>query len=391
MAHLDTNSPWVLTARDVDLNEIENISGYLRLRMDLKDSDIGQWTIRMMTSHPAFAPMLEEGSGLVVRPVGHHTPVMSGYTTDMFVTESRDSDVGFATFMGVTDTVLLSELAYPDPDSDVSTSGMTTFGDARDTRTGAGETVIKDFVAANIGSSAGISRRRYSFLDIPASQGLGASGSWSGRFHVLRDLCREIARYAGLSFRIVQSGPGELTLEVWEPEERPSVRFSVKAQNLTSGVLTFRAPDSTEVVVGAGGENADREFLRRGDDSLANTWGRRVAKYLDRRSVETVSDAQQAGDTLLLEDAVTAGITLYPVEFPGTLFGVDYDLGDKISAVVGGVEVFEPVRRVRIDHEAGQAPDITPSIGLEEGDGESPEDAPLVRTMLNNLQSVVRS
>lgn len=610
MAHFTRSgsSPWNVTVRDINLNEVEAANGYLSLRMDLRDSDVGQWTLRLPSTHPAVKYFVQPGSGIVVRPIGHTDAIMSGWTSEMFITESRDSEVGGATFVGFTDEVLLTELAYPDPSLDVSEAGLSTFATTHDVRSGPAETVLKEYVAENIGPAAGILRRRYQFLNIPASTDLGSIGTWTARFDSLLELCREIVTYGGLSFRIIQSAPGQLALVVYEPEERSEVRFSVKTGNLTTAVLTYRSPDSTEGIAGLSGEGAARTFTRRqangiaglvvdgvvgnfartpdhaslditGDidlrvvattgqwqDAVAGNkyliakwdaagnqrsyafristagflqlaystngtaitsrsataqlpissgrlavrvtfdvndgggnnvvrfyysesidgpwtqlgsnvtnagtitmhsgsavleagtadtggfvgfigtiqaaqvlngidgtivadadferqkagvvlfndstgkpwtvdgdayltgpppviedWGRRVAKFHDRRSDETLGQAQRAIDTVLIEDAITAGMQLYPIEQEGSLYGIDYRLGDKVPAVVQGVELIEPVRRVVITHEANRPVDIVPNVGLPLGDGEFPQDAPLIKSMLRNLTSVTRS
>jgi hypothetical protein len=392
MAHIPSqkNDPWAVTVRDINLNEIESAATYLRLRMDLRFNDIGEWSLRMMNNSPAVAHLLEPGSGIVVRPLGSPNVVLSGWTKEIFLTESRDSEIGFLTAVGFTDNILFADLAYIDPSNDVGTFSSETFAVTHDVESGPAETALKNFVASNIGPAAGIARRRYSFLNIPSSAGLGTSGTWRARFTPLINLCQEIATYGEIGFRIVQSAPGEVTLEVKQPEQREDVRFSVTAHNLTSAVLIYRSQDSTEAIVGMEGEGTARSFLRREQPPGSENWGHRIGKFLDRGSIDDDAEARQEADTLLLEDADTAGMQLYPIEQPGTLYGVDYELGDVVSAVVGGVEVAKPVRRVVIEHEAGRAADIVPSVGLPTGDGESSEDAPLIRDILNNLGSSVR-
>jgi hypothetical protein len=602
---VDGQSPWNVTARDINLFEVEQANGYERLRMDLRDSNVGEWTLRIKRNHPAAPYLLQPGSGIVVRPIGHSGVVMSGFIEYMYITESANNEEDNLTFVGFTDEILLSELAFPDPSADVSTTGASTFAQTDDVRSGPAETALKGYVSANIGPAASIVRRRYPFLNIPATAGLGAPGVWKARFHNLLELCRQIAVYGNLSFRVAQSAPGEVTLYVWEPAQRLDVRFGVKANNLTSAVLTYRAPNMTEGVIGGQGEGAARVFTRRtgggesllimpgasGDyastpdhsslditsdidiridvtlddwtdgtlrtliskynagtnnrswwfrvgttdglqlawstdgavatqanatvnptipasgrlalrvtmdvnngaagrtirfytassidgswtqlgtdvvqagttsifsgsaavevgsidvgttsrltgivhaaevrsgiggtivtnpdfrnlardttsfvDSAGRTWtingdaeisappvvenwGRRLVRYLDQRNEDTVAGLWQAADTDLYEAAVTGGMTLYPIEYPGTLFGVDYDLGDIVAAVVDDIEIVQPVRRVVIEHEAGRPPDVVPSVGLMGEDGESPEDAPLIKSIIRNITTLMR-
>jgi hypothetical protein len=394
MAHIarDGESPWTINVRDKTMHEVETCKGYDRMRMNLFDNGVGDFSLVMSSSHPAYPHLIEPGAGIVVRPLGHSEVTMSGYVADVYVTESRDANVGGVSVVGFTDEILLAgETGFADPDTDIPTNTTTTIGVQNDSRTGPAETVLKDFVAANIGPTAGIVRRRYPFLQIEPTVGLGPTDTWTSRFDNLLTLCQQIATNADLSFRIVQSAPGQLTLYVWEPQFIPEARFSVQAGNLTSAVLSLRAPNQTEVIVGGDGEGTARLFSRRVTFGLDTDYGRRVSKFMSRQSITDYDELQREMDVELKEGLVTAGITLYPVNLPTLQFGVHYRLGDRVSAVVRGIELVEPVRRVVIEHEAGKAADTVPTVGLPIGDGELPEDAPIVRDMIRNVNSLSRS
>jgi Siphovirus ReqiPepy6 Gp37-like protein len=388
----DGESPWVVTVRDIDLNEVEFCRGYEKLRMELVDNGVGDFSLALSSDHAAYDALTQEGAGLVIRPIGHDEVACSGFISDVYVTESRDTDVGGISVTGFTDEVLLAgELGYPNTTVDVATGTTTTFGVERDSRTGAAETVLKAFVSNNIGPAAGIVRRRYPFLNIPASTGLGASSTWTSRFDNLLTLCQEIATVAGLSFRIAQSGPGELTLYVWEPEFNVEARFSIQAQNLTSAVLALRAPNQTDTIVGGDGEGTARIFTRRETAGLEAAYGRRLSKFMSRAGITDYAELQQEMEVELVEGLPEGGMTLYPVELPNLRYGVHYRLGDRVSAIVRGIELVEPVRRVVIEHEPGKPVDVIPTVGLPIGDGEEPEDHPLIRSMIRNVASGMRS
>ena len=389
----DGEALWTVNVRDFDLEEVETCKGYQRLRMNLLNNAVGDFSLSLPDNHVAYDALSSEGSGIVVRPLGNPEVTMSGYITDVYVTENRDSPVGGITVVGLTDEILLAgEIGYPDTSTDITTGPSTmTLGVENDSETGPAETAMKAFVANNIGPAAGITRRRYPFLNVPATAGLGTSGTWTSRFDNLLTLCQQIAINGGLAFRIAQSAPGELTFYVWEPTFNIEARFSVNAGNLTSAVMSLRAPNQTDVIVGGDGEGTARIFTRRETAGLEATYGRRMSKFMSRQSVTDYAELQQELDVELQEGLPEGGITLYPVELPTLRYGVDYRLGDKVSAIVRGIELIQPVRRVVIEYEPGRAPDIVPTVGLPIGDGEMPEDAPIVRDMIRNVQSGMRS
>jgi Siphovirus ReqiPepy6 Gp37-like protein len=394
MPHLtpDGEALWAVNVRDIDLQEIETCKGYEKLRMNLLNNAVGDFSLSLPDNHVAYDALTAEGAGIVARPLGHSDVTMSGFVTDVYVTENRDSEVGGVTVVGLTDDILLAgEVGYPNTAVDVPTGSTTTFGVENDSETGPAETVLKAFVANNIGPAAGITRRRYPFLNIPATTGLGTSGTWTSRFDNLLTLCQQIAINGGLSFRVAQSAPGELTLYVWEPTFNVEARFSVNAGNLTSAVMSLRAPNQTDVIVGGDGEGTARIFTRRETAGLEATYGRRMSKFMSRQSITDYAELQQELDVELQEGLPEGGITLYPVELPSLRYGVHYRLGDEVSAIVRGIELIQPVRRVVIEYEPGRSVDVIPTVGLPIGDGEMPEDAPIVRDMIRNVNSGMRN
>jgi hypothetical protein len=168
------------------------------------------------------------------------------------------------------------------------------------------------------------------------------------------------------------------------------VRSGIGGTIATNPDFRNLARDTTSFV-----DSAGRTWTINGDAEISappavEDWGRRLVRYLDQRNEDTVAGLWQAADTDLYEAAITGGMTLYPIEYPGTLFGVDYDLGDIVAAVVDDIEIVQPVRRVIIEHEAGRPPDVVPSVGLMGEDGESPEDAPLIRSIIRNITTLMR-
>jgi len=373
---------WSVVIRDVDCIERESADGYKRIRLEILDNDMGTFTLEMPASHPAVDWAVQPGAGIVVRRHGTDRVEFSGYALDVYYSESQQSPKGDVTIVGVCDNVLLSkELAFVSTSVDVSTSGLTTYASEYATYTGPGETAIKNIIGNNIGPAAGIVRRRYAKLNIPATTGLGTSGTWKARFEPILDRVQDMAKYSGLSFRLVQGVPGKIDVEVWQPTVVEEARFSVEAKNIKSIVGTFRAPDTTEVVVGGGGEGRARVWTRR-SSGLSTSYGRRATIFHSRMDTVDLAEMRQTADEDLAEGTATSGITFEVADTPSLKYGVHYSVGDIVTAVVRGVEVSDTIKRVEIIHEPGRAPQITPSIGLPN----EPESDGLVKTMRQILK-----
>lgn len=374
---------WSVVIRDKDCIEQESADAYKRLRLEILDNDMGTFTLELPASHPAVDWVVQPGAGIVVRRHGTDRVEFSGYVLDVYFSESQQSPKGDVTVVGVCDNVLLAkELAFVNTSEDVSTSALTTFAAAYGSYTAVSETAIKNIIGNNIGPAAGIVRRRYPFLNIPATTGLGTIGTWVVRFEPILDKVQAMARFSDLSFRLVQGAPGKIDVEVWEPEIREEARFSVEARNIKSIVGTFRAPDTTEVIVGGGGEGRARVWTRRADTTLSTNFGRRATIFHSRMDTVTLSEMRQTADEDLVEGTPTSGVTFEVADTPHLKYGVHYSVGDRVSAVVRGVEISDTIKRVEIIHEPGKAPQITPSIGLPN----EPETNDLVYAMRQILK-----
>lgn len=381
--------PWRVSIRDNALMEVESGAGYKRLRMQRLNNDVGAFSFELPGSHVGVSHLVQPGAGIVVRAEDTNRVEFSGFVLDLYFAESRSSQKGDITAVGVCDNILLAkEFAFPEPETDIPTGSNVTSLDLQDTRTGAAETVLKAFVADNIGPAALIARRQYPFLNIPASVGLGDSGTWRGRWQTLLELCQQIAAFGSLSFRIVQSAPGELTLEVWTPATVPQAKFSIEAGNLRYAVATFRAPDVSEIIIGGGGEGSARVFTRRNASGLGS-YGRRIVKFMDRTSTVVYNELQQAGREELAQGVATSGVTLDPIQRADLRYGIDYSVGDIVSAVVQGVEIVDTVEEVLIEHEAGKPETIRPTVGARYEE-ETPIDIPTFRAILRNLTDPAR-
>lgn len=359
-------SPYTISIRDKNLIEQESGDGYMRLRLERLNNDLCAFSYEVDSRHSCVDQLLQPGAGIVVRPQGSAEVELSGPVMDIYFSESDYAPKGDITAVGVCDNILMAkELAFINTGTDVSTSGLTTYTTEFGTYTGAAETVMKNIVGNNIGPAAGIVRRRYPFLNIPASTGLGLSSTWKTRFEPILDKLQEIGTGSGLSFRTVQAGPGQLDFQVWTPSVVPEARFSLEAHNIRSYIMTLRAPDTMEVIVGGGGEGRARVWTRRvASGSLQTLYGRRATTFHSRMDTVTLSEMRQTADEDLAEGIATAGVEIDVIDTPSLQYGVHYKVGDIATAVVRGTEISDTIQRVVVEHVPGSAPKVTPSIGI---------------------------
>lgn len=327
--------------RNSNLNRVGVITPkYLDFKAQTVHNGVGQWELTLPASHPMASVLATPGSGIVVSLYG--ATKFSGPTTQPARSTDRENPDGSYTFTGVTDDVLLADaLAYPQP----SNSNPVTQTTAYDIRSGNAETVMRDFVSANIGPTAPAGRktgfRNYIELD-PTNLGRGTAIVKSARFDNLGALLGEIATVANLGFQIVQRG-SMLRFEVLTITDRSaSVRLNVQNGNISRETLVVSPPEVTRVVVAGQGEGVARQFVERTttDSTAAEAaWGRRIEVFKDQRNTDNTTELQQAGDKLLLDAGFTAtAVKAIPADAINMMYGKDWEVGDTVGLVTFGQE-----------------------------------------------------
>lgn len=386
-------APWLVTVRNPARQEVETAAGYLRLRFAPRLNDVGDWSLRLRASHPAarlFASALAAGTlgdwGVVIRPAGAPGVPFSGLASAVYLVEGGDAGPrATVTVTGVSDEAVLTDLVYPTL-SDVASGSSTTFLSASTVQSAVAETALLNLVRNNLGALAP-ARRRRPWLTIPASSGRGGAVVFTGRMDGLLDACREIAERGGIAFRVRHHpATAALRLEVYVPQVLPEARFAV-GTTLDQVEAVGRAPTTDEVVVGGGGEGTARVFRRRGGTATGLS---RRARFVDQRHTTDAAELDQAGDERLAEDGPTAGFRLTPSADSFLRFGVDYDLGDRVTVALadGTLTVTETVRQVVVVHDAEQGRPrssvTTPTVGRLD-DEESPQLLALVRRQARQI------
>lgn len=308
----------------------------------LKFNAVGTWKVVLPVGHAMAEELKKPGAGIIVST--DQGVIFSGWTAAVITNQSLENPAGIYEISGFDDSSLLVErLAYPTP----ATADVTAQTTATDDRTGAAETVMKAYVDANIGASAPAARR-VAGLTVEASAGLGATVTGSARFQSLQELLSGLADVSGLGYTIEQSGTG-LQFQVYQPTDRSSyVRLDLDNGRLTRSDYTFAAPKLTRSIVGGDGTGSSRAFVERtSTDSLAaeTAWGRRIEVFNNSNGTGTA--LQQAGDEALATDGKTqVTVNISPSDDQTMLFGIDWNLGDKVSVVVGDTQLSSIVTEV---------------------------------------------
>lgn len=341
-------SDLVVEVRNADLQRVGQITpDYLAgFTAVLRDKQIGSWSITMPTDSPMAAALVAPGAGIIVTTA--QGTLLSGPTTAVVTNQSATDPEGTYDISGVTDMVILSErLAYPKP----STADVTAQDVENDVRTGVAETVIKAYVNANIGPSAPTARK-ITGLTIEADGTRGGTVTGTARFDNLLELLTGLADVGGVSFNVEQIGEG-LQFQVSEAVDRSGyIRFDVYNHRLIRSEYAYSKPLSTRAIVGGAGSGTTRTFLERTSaESLdaEDVWGRRIETFVDSSNTLTEAGLQAAADEVLVKEGktqLTASIT--PSDDETMLYGVDWNLGDIVTVVIGTLELVAVVTEVGI-------------------------------------------
>ncbi|XVV02759.1 siphovirus ReqiPepy6 Gp37-like family protein [Actinosynnema sp. CA-248983] len=309
----------------------------LNLRVEGEHNGVGSWKLELAAEHPLASALRQPGSGIIV--TGPQDILMSGPTISPVVVTSADDPAGMVSFEGVSDSVVLADmLAWPQP----SNPDPTTQAVSHDVRQGDAESVIHGFVNANCGPGATPARRKAK-LRMGTNLARGPQVKKSARFSVLGSLIAEIAVMAALGFRVVQRGT-ELVFETYQvTDRRADIRLDVLTGTLASQSVAVAAPGATQVIVGGQGELTNRHFLAATTpEALAAEaeWNRRIERFVDQRQTDDPAEYQQAANELLAEEGFTAvAMRAVPTDDSTMRFGIDWYLGDRVSAVVGDGEL----------------------------------------------------
>lgn len=316
----------------------------------LRFNNVGTWEITLPANHDVGDILRLPGSGIIV--TGPDGVLISGPTISAQNTVTSENSNGDWIISGVDDSVILAErLAYPSP----AVADVTAQTAAYDVRHTLASTAMYGYVEDNIGPYAHATRRIVN-LDVAADAGLGSYVYPAARFDILGELLAGIASVDGLGFDIVQDGD-ILRFSVYQPVDRSGqIRMDVHNNTLASTEYAYEAHSLSRAIVAGQGDGLNRTFIEvSSTESVAaeNLWNRRIERFVDQRNTDDLNELQQAG----IEKLADGGMTLTSVDVTPSsdltmVYGVDWNLGDKVTVVVDEQEVATVVTAVSMSIES---------------------------------------
>lgn len=351
--------------RDVDLTLKGELRGFTKLEVSLSYGlyGAGSWTV----SGPASGHMTKlytPGRGLVVvdqRGVPLHSPsgvLIAGDTEDdgphtWSADSVGDAYPGSVQLTGGDDlAVIEGELAFPDPALGVEDQGATTY----DSRSGKAESVIKGYVAANVGTGRASARGDASVPDerlvtVAPDLARGSDASYKATFDPLLTVIKTVGQTSTPQVApcVTQDG-SDLVFDVHVPVDRSAeVVFSRRRRNLRAYSVSRSAPTVTHVVIAGGDTGTGRAYTERKDATAANQWRRIRRSFVDQRQTTTVSELQAAGDEELARGRRSGVLSATAVDLPTMRFGQHFALGDWVGVEIEtGVVLVDQVTAVKI-------------------------------------------
>jgi hypothetical protein len=335
--------------RDRALNRIGVIlaQDLVGATMVVRFNNTGTWSLQLPYAHPMGELLRLPGYGLLVTGPNGET-LISGPTLTAKLNQTMDNVDGTWQIEGASDDIILSErLAYPTP----TTADVTAQTIPQDVRVGAAETVIKQYINANIGADA-VAARQIIDLSVEVDQGRGSTVTATARFETLQELFYNLAQVGGIGYRTSQSN-GTIDFSVYEPVNRSAtIRMDIQNRQLSNSSYSYGTAKVTRAIVAGRGEAENRIFVERTSTDSLNAevdWARRIEVFHDARQSESTDELNTAGDELLVDLGKTiVEMAVTPTDDTKMIYGVDWFLGDTVTIVANNIEATAVVTEVGI-------------------------------------------
>jgi len=314
--------------------------GLTTFKATLRFNNVGTWEITIPETSARADLLRTPGYGIIV--TGPNGVLFSGPTTAATNQKTSGSPIGVWAIRGATDSIVLGEhLAYPTP----STADVTLQTSAYDASTSVASTLMYYYVkrnmvsAANGGSAPAV--RAVTGLTCATDTAIGSSIVGKARFDNLGTLMQSIAATSTtqLGFDIKQSGTG-IQFSVYQPTDRTgTIRLDVANNTLQKAAYGY-GYGPTRVIVAGQGQGTARSFVETSSTSAESNWSRRVERFVDQRNETDTTKLTQAGNDLLAQEGGNiSSLDIVPTSDSTMTYGVDFNLGDKVTVIVGSQEI----------------------------------------------------
>lgn len=242
--------------------------------------------------------------------------------------------------------------------------------------TGKAETVIKQIVTANM-VTAGDTNRRVPHFTVATDQARGgdvtysivisaasdtATTTTSGKS--LMDMVRAVAAQSDIGVRI-DLADGELVFDCYLPRDLTQTAvFAYGLGNLRADTLSDAVPTANAILMQSGATSG--AFTETSGNAATDPW-RRVETYSDQSGTTDADQITQAQNDAIVAGEGATQLSITATDTPVLTFGVDYGLGDKVTAEIrDGVDYPDIIGQVQLTLDATQDPPtetVTPTIG----------------------------
>ena len=204
----------------------------------------------------------------------------------------------------------------------------------------AAETILKTLVDYNAGANATVANGRLregaiTGLSIQADGAGGNTLDWFCPWQSLLPTLQRVADVAGGDFDLVRTGAATVEFRWYAgqlgTDRSATVIFAVERGNMANPRYHYdRADERTAVIVAGQGELDDRAtVVRTGTDySAAND----IEAIKDARHIDSVAGLEDHADQYLDDKQARQVITFDVLQTPACLYGVDYEMGDLVTA-----------------------------------------------------------
>jgi hypothetical protein len=358
---------WTMFARGVDYAPTVALP-ILSARAVLKHMGVGKATITTDYTADRFAA-LGPGMGITLWRDGRQE--FTGPVTSRRIAWDASSGQAVITAECEGDeTHLADRPVFPDPLRAADDQTVNNYW----TYTGRASTAMQRLISDQAGPTARADRQ-ITGLVLGEEPGTGVSRKWSALFdsegNALGTLASiAVASGANLGLRMV-AAPGSLTANITAPRDLAgSAVFSADLANLVGFEYAETAPTVTHAL-SAGQGDLHLRMRRQAvtTDPLAFQWRRQRWSYIDRRDTADTADLLSAAQDALAEGGPTVNLTVQLTDSDAATYGLDWQLGDRVTVYVGlpgqtkPVVVSDVVRELLLEVDGSGAETILPAIG----------------------------
>ncbi|ACZ29559.1 hypothetical protein Xcel_0520 [Xylanimonas cellulosilytica DSM 15894] len=384
---------WEIWPREPDLSRTADpVNGWSQLVLTERDSLPHTWTV---TAPTAVAATFLGGGGCILDRDGQQ--IVSGRLTGA----TGDLITATLTFEG-DKARYWDRLAWPVPTHALAES-PSTFGAAHDTRSGARETVLLAYLAANLGATA-LTARRMTDVTLPASAGRGGSTQISARMDILGDLVTRLAENGGLILDLIHdesTGTPRLLATVTARTDRSDdvVFGAPQAARATSFVsnLTWsiQRPEYTDAVLFAAGDQSARTAALFQDVDAISDWAMHREGLVDYSISSNTAEMTERATTALGDASAPVAVSFDVAQGGDLTYRTDYLLGDALGfELPAGLEALildNRLREVTTTVRAGQAEQVQLTIGTPGAQSTGTQASRILRAAMRRIANLERT